>query len=579
MIRLWPAGSLRSSVRLPLTLLAAAICALALAPTAFAAPDITLDKQAPARVLFGDDSPVTLHVANPAGQPYGYNLSLRDVLPAGISYVPGSASVEPRVIQNAPAAGQTTLIFDNVSDLSPGSSYDLTYQVRHDPAEYSIGESYTNQAGAYINDDPHFVPDFAPDGTPGGDITGSATDSASTQISAIEIEKDEPSPEGELLRGVHDHQTVYTLTVRNNGIEPTTGLTVEDWLPAGLEYLGCGAGDNTTDAPTNPGSDEEYAGSGPINPGNAPAAPDCVEPVTVETLLTDPDGAGPLPTGVYTHVVWNGLGDLAADGELRLQYVAAVPLRENTMTWTSPFGAPTPVSLGQGSNLDNNSGPETQDEQALTNYSTVAGDYDGTLAVSDDDALTRTAEDLRVLKSVDNGDDQPGADQHLVAERRHLRVPLRGRRARRRHGSQRPLPARAGQLRGRLEPGRRVRARPAPIRAPSTPRSPRRPTGRTRSTGTRPPCQSWRACSPRRSSRSRSRRARAATTSRASSTPARCWRTTRGRTRSRSPARTSASAHRQTPTAPALEPRSTATSRTAPTTSTARRPVSSPVAS
>src|SRR5918999_940108 len=64
---------------------------------------------APANVLYGDPSTVTLRVANPSGQPYGYNLSLRDVLPAGISYVPGSAEVEPRIINNAPGAGQTTL--------------------------------------------------------------------------------------------------------------------------------------------------------------------------------------------------------------------------------------------------------------------------------------------------------------------------------------------------------------------------------------------------------------------------------------------------------------------------------------
>src|ERR671914_2724185 len=96
---------------------------LAAAPAALAHPDITLDKQGPGTVLFGDDSTVTLRAANPAGQPYGYNLSFRDVLPEGVSYVPGSVSVAPRIIPNAPSGNQTTLIFENVSDLSPGSSY------------------------------------------------------------------------------------------------------------------------------------------------------------------------------------------------------------------------------------------------------------------------------------------------------------------------------------------------------------------------------------------------------------------------------------------------------------------------
>ena len=45
---------------------------------------------------------------------------------------------------------------------------------------------------------------------------------ATTQVTAIEVEKSEPSPEGELLRGVHTQTTVYTLTVRNNEQAATT---------------------------------------------------------------------------------------------------------------------------------------------------------------------------------------------------------------------------------------------------------------------------------------------------------------------------------------------------------------------
>jgi uncharacterized repeat protein (TIGR01451 family)/fimbrial isopeptide formation D2 family protein len=370
----------------------AVLLALVAAPSALAAPAITLVKDAPDGVLYGETSPVTLRAANPIGQPYGYNLSFRDVLPPGVSYVPGSAPVAPQVIADAPAAGETTLIFSNVSDLSAGSAYELHYRVAHDTTAFAPGDDYTNQAGAYINDDARFVPDFAPDGTPAGDITGSATASATTDIDAIEILKDEPSPEDELLRGVHDHQTVYTLTVRNNDVEPTSGIDVEDWLPAGLEYLGCGTEDNSTGP--------EYAGAGALNPGHAPTTTDCLVPDLVETVSTDPDGGGPMPLGVYTHVVWNDLGAIAPNGALSVQYVAAVPLRANTTMW-SGGSAPTPASLDQASNLDNNSGPETQDEQALTNYATAAGLFDGTVPVSDGGTLTRTAEDLAVQKSVD----------------------------------------------------------------------------------------------------------------------------------------------------------------------------------
>ena len=46
----------------------------------------------------------------------------------------------------------------------------------------------------------------------------------------------------------------YTITVTNNKINQTTGIQIDDYLPAGLEFLGCGNGtdDHTTNAPTNP---------------------------------------------------------------------------------------------------------------------------------------------------------------------------------------------------------------------------------------------------------------------------------------------------------------------------------------
>ncbi|HEX2071414.1 MAG TPA: isopeptide-forming domain-containing fimbrial protein [Thermoleophilaceae bacterium] len=377
-----------------------------LAPSsALAAPDITLVKHAPGSVLYGDESPVTLRVSNPEGQPPGYNLTLRDVLPEGVEYVAGSGltaagQIEPQVIPNEPETGETTLIFDNVSDLSPNSTYELSYRVSHDTTFFSIGQTYTNTAQALISDDARFEPEIEPDGTAGDEnVDGSATAEATTRISAIEIIKSQPSPEGEILRGAHDHQTVYTLTVNNNSEGPTDAIRVEDWLPAGLEFLGCGTGDNTSDAGSNdvPGDPDEYDGSGPLNPGHAPAMSSCREPDTVETVLEDPDGSGPLTTAVYTHVVWEDVADLVVDGQVVLQYAAAVPLRANTMTW--PGGLPPAADGSQGSNLDNNTGDETYDEQPLLNYALAIGTFAGAPA-SDDDTLLRHAEDLAIQKSV-----------------------------------------------------------------------------------------------------------------------------------------------------------------------------------
>jgi len=413
----WASGS--SAVRLSVLLAGCVACLLLVAVFASPAsadgtPDIGLTKSTDTEVLLGENSTVTLTASNSTGQPIGFNLSFRDVLPAGIAYVPGSSpdSVgEPQVISDAPGPGQTTLIWSDVADLTGNSSFSFSFEVSHDTSVYAVGDTYDNQAGAYVNCDFSYVPKFDAQGQPtqsGGNpdcsgappeesYTGSANASASTTIEAIRIEKSEPSPEGELLRGVHDNQTVYTLRVTNNAEDPTVGIEVEDFLPAGLEFLGCATEDNTTDTPTNPGSAEEYPGSGPINPGNAPGGlTDCVTPSTVETV-SDPPG---LPAGVYTHVVWTGLGPLAASGTFDITYAAAIPLRSNTMTWS---GAEPPMTGPQGSNLDNNSGPEIADEQGLTNHAAASGSYlggGGPVAVRDDADLTRSAEDLRLRKTV-----------------------------------------------------------------------------------------------------------------------------------------------------------------------------------
>ncbi|MGF1663936.1 MAG: beta strand repeat-containing protein [Kineosporiaceae bacterium] len=127
-------------------------------------------------------------------------------------------------------------------------------------------------------------------------------------------------------------------------------------------------------------------------------------------MSTDPDGAGPLTAGVYTHVTWDaaalaaGLGsaDLAAAGTFRFDYVAAVPLRANTTTWSS--GEPAPAGGTQAANLDNNTGPSTAEppgERSATNLAEASGTYAATSWTADD-SHTVTLEDLRIVKSADD---------------------------------------------------------------------------------------------------------------------------------------------------------------------------------
>jgi uncharacterized repeat protein (TIGR01451 family)/fimbrial isopeptide formation D2 family protein len=382
----------------------AATLALLFAFAPFASASGTPDLQLAASSsspLYGEDGSVSATASLGPGQPSGYNLSFRAVLPPGISYGGGSP-IAPTIINDAPTPGETTLIFSNVSDLFANSEQGINFNVVHDPLVFDVDDVYTIEIGAFVNSDPRFVPRFDALGEPiPSSYTGFATQNPTAKILAVTIDKTEPSREGKLLRGVHDHQTVYTLRVRNNSVNATSSTTLDDFIPAGLEFLGCSTNtDNTTDAPTNPGSTEEYPGSGPIV---VDAVSECFDPLFVETVLTDPDGAGPLPSAVYTHVRWD-TGDLAPSEEVVYRYRAAVPLVENTMTWSG--AVPTPASGEQAVNLDNNSGPEVRDGQALTNYAVVGGIYEGDSGdqpVDSSDTMTVVAKDLLILKSASSG--------------------------------------------------------------------------------------------------------------------------------------------------------------------------------
>ncbi|MFC6009052.1 hypothetical protein [Angustibacter luteus] len=381
--------------------LVAAVTFVAPPIAAVAAPGVSLGKTASGQVRAGEPITYTLTATNPTSNPDAtveYNLSYTDVLPAGVTYVPGSTSVnrigEPQVI-SGPGAGQTTLVWANVADIVAGGSFTLTFQATPDPTLYPVGATVPNPgAKLYANTDPQEAPRFDASGTVvGGTFTESASSNSTvTTISALDLSKSEPSPEGELLRGVHDHPTVYTLTATQAQGGATNGAVLVDYLPASLEFLGCGGVDNSS-AP-------EYAGAPSLTTTPTPAG--CVNPSSV-TTVQNPAGH---PAGIYTRVQWN-IGTIAAGATVTRTYAAGVPLHANVMWPATP-----PTGLGQVANLDNNTGPssrETTSEASATNTATITGTYDGpvvdggTNVVDVDADESVSIEDLRMHKSVSPG--------------------------------------------------------------------------------------------------------------------------------------------------------------------------------
>ena len=370
--------------------------------TAAGSPGITLAKTAPASVLAGKPISFTLTASNPSANSSAapeYNTSFRDVLPAGLTYVPGSTTPadigDPTIVTNA---GVQTLIWPDAFDLQVGGTSAITFSTAVDNSLLPVASTVLNTGNAYASTAPRYVPKFDGTGAPIANVNvqPATSNQTSTLITALDITKAEPSPESKLLRGVHDHPTVYTLTVTNTSKAATNATTVTDYLPAEEEFLGCGGVDNS--------SGVEYPGA-PSLTATPTITANCPTPVSVDTVANPPaNGAVVYPAGIYTKVVWN-LGTLAAGQIVTISYAAGIPLRQNVLF----AGGPSAASLGQTANLDNNTGPSTRqinDAAAQINYAHAAGTYTGPVAsggstsVFADTTHTVTVNDLRIYKSV-----------------------------------------------------------------------------------------------------------------------------------------------------------------------------------
>ena len=413
-----PGRLLSSLVAVALVLPAVMVVGVVAAPPAAAAAGLTLTKSAPESALVGTDVTYTLTVTNTgvAGDPPLYNISFRDVLPVGMTYASTStaAAGEPKIATNGTAPNQSqTVIWSNVADVQPGSSFTLTFKAAADATRLPVGETVNNNGEAYGGTDPRAVPKFDAQGNPPSPLpvtTIAATSGPKpTTFTAIEVRKSEPSPEGELLRGVHDQTTTYTLEVENNKGLPTTGVTVVDYLPAALEFLHCGGVDNSAAGLreyTSPLAPRLTVVPAPAGPGICPPIGGSTTP-RIDSIDTVALAAGQIPgypAGVYTRVNY-ALGDLAQGAKVTLSYSAGIPLNENVQ-----FPVGTATTGVQAANLDNNTGPstrETASESTVTNRVRVEGTYTGPIVgspnggpVFDTEQVTRTVEDLAMVKTV-----------------------------------------------------------------------------------------------------------------------------------------------------------------------------------
>ena len=229
------------------------LTALGAASPAAADAGITLDKKAPGSVLLGDTGPLHADGEQPGRYDSLYNVELLR-RPAG--------RLRVRRADRPGIGGRAD------HQHHPGRPDPARVEQRHRPAGRLIvhpevpGQAQsadsdddrpvdTNTAYVAGSTNERKVPKFNQHGTPVADPeVVSNSDTTHTKRAPFVVEKSNTnSPEGELLRGVHDQRSTYTLTIRNNKRVATNNVTLTDYLPAQLEFLGCGDEDNSAGGP------------------------------------------------------------------------------------------------------------------------------------------------------------------------------------------------------------------------------------------------------------------------------------------------------------------------------------------
>lgn len=422
------------AIAIIIALIAAVLVAVTPPVSARAAGEVRIEVGTTSPILAGEAGSLRILAANDTDDPW-YNLAFTALLPAGVTIADGAGTilgVSPVAYTNADLssvpAGSTLYVWEDIVDLPAGADFDGEVALTiaqpaiddsgtvqtGDVSVHPVGDTFEAVGTAYASTAPRLLPWF--DGSTAVNevaseavTVSSASTASETDVEAIRVTKTQPEPEAELLRGVHDNVTTYTIRVENTTQGSTTGVAVEDYLDAGLEFVGDGQVDNS--------AGEEYPGSGPISapsPLSSPGGQPYQVPLAVETIVADAALAadrGLVEGRVYTKVTWQI--DLAPGAIVELPYLAAIPLYENAL-FAAPV--PSPESLDQAANLDNNTGASTRqsdddtpptDGNVLPNTAVATGTYQGVVrtpadrTTTDDDTAEVFAMDVRVLKSAD----------------------------------------------------------------------------------------------------------------------------------------------------------------------------------
>ncbi len=258
------AGSLLAAVGLSLVVGVSAFFApfAPLAPQrALAANGLTVTKSVDGNPLIGGQTVYTITVANNsfaagAQNPDGkaYNLDITDALPPGVRFVSATGpngSASPSVATSGSGATQVqTLTFANLADVARNQTISLTIVATLNPNVVTPGTMLANTGSAKVANDPRAAASIDA-GNANANSTALPFKLTKKAVQSTGVSQDTG---GCLSVGAPGagREYSYDLIATNNGIGPSSGMTITDTLPNGVEYCGTSDGGVTPTVTNNP---------------------------------------------------------------------------------------------------------------------------------------------------------------------------------------------------------------------------------------------------------------------------------------------------------------------------------------
>ncbi len=168
----------------------------------------------------GDVITYTVILDNRTGTADATNTFLKDVLPAGLSFIGGSFTLDGAANAGNPTTGV------NIGTVAAGASRTVTFQTRVDsiPARPAIAQYDNSASWSY-----EFIP-CAGQPISKGNLT---TNPVSTKIARL-LPSKSASPSG----NVNPNDVItYTVTLNNDGTANSAGTTLQDPIPANTSYV------------------------------------------------------------------------------------------------------------------------------------------------------------------------------------------------------------------------------------------------------------------------------------------------------------------------------------------------------